>query len=184
MFVDFIALTAAFLYDKHKGGFAMYSQTDITDINTQLKRRIIAWLLPAALLLALVIAAFVARIEWLTAALFALLGCLLLFSLSLYILPLIKYRRFLALAIHGRQRRSVVAFKKSDNDTVMRDGVNYYPLLFTAGLPQEAMDDRLFYWDANLPLPAWKPGEKLVLFSHEKALTHWEAAAADEALQG
>jgi hypothetical protein len=162
----------------------MYHQSDIADIQKQLRRRILAWLMPGVVLLCLVVFCFIKRVEWLTAALFALLGCLAVFAMHLYILPLARYRRFLELAVHGRQRHSVLLFKSFDDQAVVREGVRFYPLLFSAGSPGEAMDDRLIYWDANLPPPTWNPGDKLAIFSHEKALTSWTPADENETLSG
>ena len=37
-------------------------------------------------------------------------------------------------------------------------------------------DDRLFYYDANLPRPDWKIGEMLTVTAHDKSLGAWERA--------
>lgn len=162
----------------------MYTQRDIADIKAQTKRQILIWLLPEALLLGLVVFSFIHRVQWLTAALFALLGCAVLFSLSLFILPLIRYRKFLEQAVLGKQRRSILAFKSAGDKAVMRDGVAFIPLMLTAGQPREAMDDRQLYWDQNLPLPAWQTGDRLTIDSHEKAVTRWETADPSLPLDG
>lgn len=162
----------------------MYGPKDISDIKKQRNRRILIWLLPEATLLALVVLSFLRRCEWLTTALFALLGWVVFFSLSLYILPLARYQKHLERAVHGRQRVSTLSFKSSSGEPVLREGVAFLPLLLSAGSPQEAMDDRQLYWDANLPLPAWQPGDKLILHSHEKAITRWENADPRAALDG
>ena len=44
------------------------------------------------------------------------------------------------------------------------------------GDPNEPEDDRLFYWDANLPRHDWKTGETLTLTAHDKALGAWTRA--------
>ena len=37
-------------------------------------------------------------------------------------------------------------------------------------------DDRLFYYDANLPRPDWKRGEQITVTAHDKALGAWTRA--------
>mgnify|MGYP000859086324 FL=1 len=162
----------------------MYTQSDIEAIKKQGRQRVLAWLVPEALLTGLVIFSFVRRVQWLTVLLFALLGCLVLFSLALYILPVNRYKKHLERAVYGRQRRSVLAFKSAESKIVQREGVAFHPLLFSAGQFQDAMDDRLLYWDANLSPPSWQPGDRLVIHSHEKAIVSHASADATEALSG
>ncbi len=111
----------------------MYSTGDIADLKSQKTRCILAWLVPEALLIGLVIFSFVRRIQWLTASLFALLGCVILFSLSFYVLPLARYQKHLERALFGRQRRSVLAFQSAEDKTVIREGVVFVPVRMTAG---------------------------------------------------
>ncbi len=162
----------------------MYQHSDIADVKAQMNRRILILLAPALALTALVVISFIRRVEWLTASLFALLGCVLLFAISLYIMPLKRYQRYLRHAIDGRQRRSVLSFQSCDRESVMREGVAFYPCCSRRGTRKDEMDDRRLYWDSNLPLPVWQKGDKLVLFSHEKAISRWEKAGLDEALDG
>ena len=162
----------------------MYTQADIRDVQSQKYRRVIAWLVPEAMLAGLVIFSFARRAQWLTYLSFALLGFLVLFSLSLYILPVAHYQAHVERAVMGLRRQSVLAFKSVDEQPVLREGVAFKPLLFTAGHPQNTMDDRQLYWDANLPLPSWQPGVKLIVHSHEKAITGYAPAGPDEALSG
>ena len=162
----------------------MYKHSDIGDIKAQLIKRILAWAIPAFALTGLVVFSFAKRVQWLSSLLCALLGCMALFALGLYILPLFRYERFLTLALNGRQRRSVMLLKSMDAGKVIRDGVSFIPLTFSAGNFEDEMADRQMYWDANLPIPPWNVGDRLTIFSHEKAITRWEPADAGEALNG
>ena len=56
---------------------------------------------------------------------------------------------------------------------VDRDGVKYYPMMLSVGNMDDPEDDRLFYYDANLPRPDWKCGEMLTVTAHDKALGAW-----------
>ena len=67
-------------------------------------------------------------------------------------------------------------FKEMETQIVMRDGVQYYPMMISVGDMEDPEDDRLFYYDAYLPRPDWKPGELLTLTAHDKALGAWTRA--------
>ena len=136
----------------------MYTQRDIADIKAQTKRQILIWLLPEVLLLGLVVFSFIHRVQWLTAALFALLGCAVLFSQPVYP-SLIRYRKFLEQAVLGKQRRSILAFKSAGDKAAMRDGVAFIPLMLTAGQPRKRWTTGSFTGIRIFLCPPGKPGQ-------------------------
>ena len=152
----------------------MYQESDLRSVRQQMNRRILLWLIPEALLLGLVVYSLVLRIEWLTSLLFALLFGLILFSLSLSILPVKRYLQFLQNALHGRNRTDIAAFDVMAPETVVREGVRCHPVTMRADTLKEELDERSYYWDANLPLPDWQKGEYIQLRSHEKMVTSWQ----------
>ena len=154
----------------------MYTEQDYSDICRQLKRRWLALSIPAALLLAAVIVSFIFRIKWLTMALSVLLGAACIFCYGLLLSPVIAYRKHLDEVLHGKVRSATGAFKEMENQIVMRDGVQYYPMMISVGDMEDPEDDRLFYYDANLPRPDWKTGEMLTVTAHDKSLGAWERA--------
>lgn len=154
----------------------MYTQEDINAVQAQYKKRLLYWLMPAILILILVIFSFVYRVQWLTITLFALMCAYLLFTWSLLILPVRSYRIFLQNAVHGRNRQDKLRFDSIAKDTVTREGARFYPVTLRADTLKEEMDERSFYWDANLPLPPWQKGDMLDLRSHEKMITGWQRA--------
>ncbi len=154
----------------------MYTEQDYADIRGQLKRRWLALGIPALALLAAVIVSFAFRIRWLTIALSLVLGAGCIFSYGLLLFPVIAYRRHLDEVLHGRVRSTTGAFKEMENEIVMRDGVKYYPMMISVGDMENPEDDRLFYYDANLPRPDWKPGEMLTVTAHDKSLGAWVRA--------
>ena len=89
---------------------------------------------------------------------------------------MIAYGRHLDEVLHGRVRTLTGAFKEMDEGTVVREGVTYHPMLLSVGDMDSPEDDRLFYFDANLPRPDWQRGEKLTIVSHDKAVGRWERA--------
>ena len=123
-----------------------------------------------------VIVSFVLRIRWLTIALSVLLGAFCIFSYGMLLSPVIAYRRHLDEVLHGKVRSTTGVFKEMENQPVMRDGVRYYPMMISVGDMENPEDDRLFYYDANLPRPDWKMGETLTVTAHDKSLGAWVRA--------
>ena len=155
---------------------ALYTEQDYADICAQVKRRELALGIPALLLLAAVIVSFFFRIKWLTMTLSVLLGAGCIFGYGMLLYPVIAYRRHLDEVLHGRVRSVTGAFKEMEEQAVMRDGVKYYPMMLSVGNMEDPEDDRLFYYDANLPRPEWQIGEMLKVTAHDKALGAWERA--------
>ena len=63
-------------------------------------------------------------------------------------------------------------------------GVPVYPFTLRVPSVKEELDERQFYWDANLPRPDWRPGDRILLRSHERLAVSWEKAGADMPLEG
>lgn len=158
------------------GACALYTEQDYQDIREQLKGRLMALGIPALLLLAAVIVSFVFRIKWLTMALSVVLGAGCIFCYGLLLYPVIAYGRHLDEVLHGKVRSTTGAFKEMESQTVTREGVKYYPMLISVGDMEDPEDDRLFYYDANLPRPDWKIGEMLTVTAHDKSLGAWVRA--------
>ena len=154
----------------------MYTEQDFQDIQKQLRTRWLAVGVPSLLLLAAVAASFILRVKWLTIALSLILGAEFIFFHGLLISPLAAYRNHLNNVLHGKTRTATGTFKEMEEQSVMRDGVRYYPLMISVGNVNDPEDDRLFYYDANLPRPDWKPGDTLTVTAHDKAMGAWKRA--------
>ncbi len=152
----------------------MYTDKDYQDICAQAKRRWTALLIPSALLLIAVIVSFVFRQRILTMALTGVLGAAFIFCYGLFLSPVLAYRRHLDEVLHGRVRQTAGTFKEMEETSVIREGVRYYPMLLSVGDPEDPQDDRLFYYDANLPRPEWQVGDRIAVTAHDKALGAWE----------
>lgn len=154
----------------------MYTEQDYADIRGQIRRRAIILGIPALLLLAAVVISFVYRVRWATTLLTIILGAFCIFGYGMLLGPVIAYGRHLDDVLHGRVHTLTGAFKEMEEETVVRDGVRYFPLMLSVGDMEKAEDDRLFYYDANLPRPDWKRGEMITVTSHDKALGAWVRA--------
>lgn len=151
----------------------MYTEQDYQAISAQYKSRLSAVCLPAAALLGLAVFCFVRRIIWLGIASTILCGAVCIFCMELFVLPVKHYRRHLDNVLHGRVRSTTGAFKEMEEKAVPREGVKYYPMMLSVGNPDNPEDDRLFYYDANLPRPDWKAGEIITVTAHDKAVGAW-----------
>ena len=154
----------------------MYTEQDYTEIRSQIRRRSLALGVPAVVMLAGVIVSFVFRIKWLTMGLSVLLGAFCIFGYGMLLYPVRAYGRHLDEVLHGRVRSTTGAFKEMEEQAVLREGVRYYPMMISVGDMENPEDDRLFYYDANLPRPDWKVGEMLTVTAHDKALGAWVKA--------
>lgn len=151
----------------------MYTQSDLEEISAQLRRRIGLWTLPQLPLMAALIYTLIIRHQVLTTAVSVLMGWIAIFAAGISIAPVAAYRKFLRGLLIGRKREMSGIFKGFDQDTVMRDKVRYVPLMLNVGDINDPKDDRLFYWDTNIPLPDWQLGDKLWISSHDKSVADW-----------
>ncbi|MDI9520143.1 MAG: hypothetical protein QM308_03180 [Bacillota bacterium] len=154
----------------------MYTQKDIDSVNAQMKKRVMVWWIPKILVLSVLVYSFIIRLQWLSGALFSLLAMMIYFSVTMSILPVKRYKQFLNNAVHGKNRVDTLRFDTLDQETVEREGVRFYPVTMRADTLKEELDERQFYWDANLSLPDWTQGSYLKLTSHERMIIGWENA--------
>ncbi len=161
------------LYDMGQSEGSMYTQSDLEQINAQLRRRAGLWALPQLPMLAVLVYSLTIRSQVLTVVISVLMGWIAVFAAGVSITPVAAYRKFIRGLLNGRKRELSGVFKGFDKDTVMRDKVRYLPLMVNVGDISEQKDDRLLYWDANIPLPDWQPGDKLWISSHDKSVADW-----------
>ena len=151
----------------------MYTEQDYQANRKQLKKRLIATGIPAILLLAVVIASFIIRIKWLTMLSTIVLCVCSLFVYSMILFPIIAYGRHLHEVLYGRTHTLTAAFKTMESSHVLRDGVEFYPVIVNVGRMDDEEDDRLLYFDANLPRPEWHTGDSLTFVIHDKSIGNW-----------
>lgn len=152
----------------------MYCEKDLADIRRQSRKRILLLSVPSALLMAAVTALFLARRQTFTVLVFTLLCFMLIFAWSLFISPLTHYARFLSSVLYGKNRDTEGYFLSFSQEVSVRDGVRFVPFYINIKGNGNPEDDRLFYWDENLPLPGWKPGEKISVTSQDKSVLAWK----------
>lgn len=152
----------------------MYSKQDLGKVNGQIHRERLQYYVPAVLLIAGGIVAFILRMKVLTMILLALGGILFIFSADVLIGPLKAYRRHLENALGSDQKEFTGVIKNLGDIAVEREGVMYYPFCLSVGDPENEEDDRLLYLDANLDKPDWHLGDKLYVRSSARFVSYWK----------
>ena len=153
----------------------MYQPSDYQENRDQLRSRLITAGAPAAALLALLLISFFLRWpEKLTVALSVLLCSEIIFCYSMLISPVIAYGRHLDHALNGRVRDAEGVFVGMEDQAVLREGLYFYPMTINVGDKGLEKDNRLFYYDANMPRPDWQEGERLVITSYDNRVTAWK----------
>ncbi len=153
---------------------AIYTSEDLAAINAQIKQRRLYLALPAAVLLALVVVTFIARIQVLTILCIILLGVLLIAGHDLTLKPLLCYQEYLTNALSGRHRACTLPFVALSDNVDLVDGVNVRAMTCQdvdgKGRPYE----RLFYFDAQKDFPDVQPGDILHITHHELSVADVE----------
>jgi hypothetical protein len=161
----------------------LYADQDLVELKAQLKRRWLSLLLPELALLALLVYTLVVRNKTLTVLCSIAMGCLAVSMLTLWIMPVRRYLLFLQEALQGRHRELEGKFKGFDHLPVQREGLCFMPFIVNVGNPEEEKDDRLLYWDWNLPLPPWQPAQSLWISSFDKVVLAWGVPGAAESVE-
>jgi hypothetical protein len=153
----------------------MYTQEHVISLSQQKKKRqFISGVVLAVPLIVLVVSLF-ARLEWLTILSSIVFFVLLILLWDLFVGPVARYLRFVKDAVTGRGVSTQGRFKTWEEGISKRKGVNYRSFLINVGDMAEEEDDRLYYFDANLPTPDWKHGDSLTVISSEKNVVEWQS---------
>lgn len=145
----------------------IYSPEDLQVIRDQIRMRWIAVAIPCVILLALLIASLVVRVEALTTVCTILIGAILIFCWDLFLKPLNCYRKYLDNVLHGRKHEAVLPFVALSEDVNVVDGVPCHALTCQDTDAKGRPYDRLFYFDAHKDFPAFQEGEMLRVVHHD-----------------
>ena len=152
----------------------MYREEDYAEISAQLRARVTAL---CALVCALLIACGVSfALRWpqgVTAALCILAFSVFVFGYCMFVSPVRAYRKHVDYALHGHNRDTQGVFVSMERESVVRDGIELFPMTVNVGAGIRDDGDRLFYYDARLPRPDWQPGETLLLTSYDNRVIRW-----------
>ena len=141
----------------------LYSEKDLQQISSQLKKRYILLCCVLAIILAVFIVSLICRIEWLSVVAFILLFSVAVFVLEMFCLPLHRYRKLIHSALTGRTHIETLEYQKTEDDTSVVDGVPCRGLIFLGNPDKHGSREQRFYWDEEIPLPAFTPGSQVTL---------------------
>lgn len=148
----------------------MYTESDLQAVLAQRKRRWTILLVPLAVLLIVLIYSLIPRIQWLTIAATIVGGVLLIAGYDLFIKPLSCYATHVDNMLHGRKREIELPFASLSSDISLVDGVRYYAMTASDFDEKGKPYERLFYFDAEKPLPSFEVGEMLHIVFHDKEI--------------
>ena len=151
----------------------LYSEKDVAGIDGQLKKRWIVIGAVLVLLLAFIVVSAVLRIEWLTMVAVFLFGAFAVFSIDLFCLPLLRYRKLLTAALTGRNHTGSFEFKEAESETSMVDGVSCRGLIFLGEADRHGSREQRYYWDEERPLPGFQAGDQITLKYTGKNIIGW-----------
>lgn len=148
----------------------MYTENDLQTILAQRTRRWIALLIPVAVLAVALIVSLIFRAQKLTTGATIGAGVLLIAGHDLLIKPLSAYATHVDNMLHGRRREVELPFASLSGDISLVDGVRYYALTVSDRDEKGKPCDRLFYYDAEKPLPDFREGDMLHIVYHNKEI--------------
>lgn len=142
---------------------SLFSEKDLQDLNSRIRRRFIVIGAVMALFLAAAVWSFLRRIEWLTVASVVLCGAAAIFGIDLFCLPLIRYRRLVSSALTGRTHTETFEYGGTESELSMVDGISCRSIIVLGSADKHGSREQRFYWDAEHPLPAFEAGRPLTL---------------------
>ena len=141
----------------------LYTDKDLLAISAQLKKRYILLGCGLAVFLALFIFSMVIRLEWLSMVSVFLFCSLAVFVIEMCCLPLHRYKKLINAALTGRSHVETLEYKETEAETSVVDGVTCLGLIFLGAPDKHGTREQRFYWDREIPLPAFNPGDQVTL---------------------
>ncbi|MBR2822490.1 MAG: hypothetical protein IKE24_02250 [Clostridia bacterium] len=101
-------------------------------------------------------------------------GSVFIFFWDLTVRPLRCYARHMDAALHGRTHQVLAVFDRVGADDSMVDGILFRDLVFLGEADKHGVRDRMFYWDRELPLPDFRPGQEVMITYYDRFMTGYE----------
>ena len=141
----------------------LYSDESLAAVQQKLNRRLAVLYAVLCAGLAVFVWLAVIRAEIPAIVAFCVTGCFLIFWLNMFCMPLVKYRRLIRTALHGRSHTRTLEFAGVEPEESVIDGVVYRSLLFLGEPDKHGTREQQLYWDRELPLPDFQPGQQVTL---------------------
>ena len=141
----------------------LYSEQDCTRLSAQLKKRYLILAAVLAVLAALFVVSMIIRVEWLSVVLLILFCSVAVFVIEMFCIPLHKYKKLVVSALTGRTHVETFEYESTEADLSVVDGVACHGLIFLGEPDKHGTRAQRFYWDKEIPLPAFNPGDQVTL---------------------
>ncbi len=134
----------------------LYTSADLDRIHSQLVRRIVWMLCIAAVFLGVAVWSMVIRLQWVTVSAVIAAGTVLIFGTEMFCRPVYAYEKLIRGALHGRNHTENLVYDHLEPESSMVDGVSCRSLVFLGTPDKHGTREQLYYWDAQIPLPAFE----------------------------
>lgn len=151
----------------------MYTDADLARADKTKSQRLGVAFSMLGVGLCLMIVGLIIRVELLSTIGLAAFGCIFYAVLELFAMPYVRYSRFLHDIQNGLSRETDAEFVSASSQPRLNSGVMFYDFIVQVG--SDEMDERLFYFDADKPLPAIEPGRPLHITSFGNFITNIES---------
>ena len=141
----------------------LYSENDLFSLSSQLKKRYTLLGVILAVILGLSIYSMIIRVEWLSVVLFALLCAVAVFFIELFCLPLHRYKKLVQSALKGRTHTDTLIYDHAEAEPSLVDGVHCTGLILLGEPDKHGIREQRYYWDNELPLPAFNSGDQITI---------------------
>ena len=141
----------------------LYSDKDLQQISAQVKKRYVVLGVILAVILGLFIYSLIIRKEWMSIVLFALIGFIAVFVIDLFCLPLQRYKKLVLSALSGRTHTESLVYDHAESEPSLVDGVPCLGLIFLGEPDKHGTREQRFYWDREIPFPAFQSGSQVTL---------------------
>ncbi len=143
-----------------------YNQGDYDVLKREINKKLLVFGLVVAAYLTGVSMLFSMRLQFACMSFTFVAGSIIIFFAYIYLVPPLKYRKFLKEMHSGQQRESLGEFVRIEEDETFREGVSFYPFIT---VDDEGFEHR-FYWDAQKPLPQIEPGAKVNVTTYGQSI--------------
>ncbi len=160
---------------------ALYQESGFTDLKKQISKRQLLVLSVIILFLAALVLVLAAdnhkdhRPELPATLIVILGGSLAVFIWDLTVKPLRSYARHMDAALHGRTHQEAFVFDRISSEDSVIDGVTYRDLVFLGDADKHGDRERMFYWDMEKPIPAFRKGQPVRLSYYDRFIIGYEA---------
>lgn len=159
----------------------LYTENILNGLRRQIHRRFL-FLLSLFIIFSLIFACILIfmddhklnRPELLSTLVLILFLSVLIFLYENMIRPLRDYARHVETSIHGRSHQVTVLFDHQNNEESKVDGVLFFDLIFLGEADKHGDRERLFYWDAEIPVPEFSPGQEVTLLYYDHFITAYQ----------